>query len=76
VIASRPPESLFAVAQRVVVADAHDHQVVEGAAFAAEHAAGVEDVSDLGVGVVVEQFIDGGGDLRGDLAERPGRSSA
>jgi hypothetical protein len=41
-------------AQLVVVADAHDYQVVEGASLAAEHAAGVEDVSDLGVGVVVE----------------------
>jgi hypothetical protein len=66
-------ESLFAVAQLVVGADAHDHQAVEGASLAADHAAGVEDVGDLGVGVVVEQFIDRRDDLRGGLAELPGR---
>ena len=47
-------ESLFAGAQLVVVADAHDYQVVEGASLAADHAAGVEDAGDLGVGVVIE----------------------
>jgi hypothetical protein len=36
---------------------------VERAAFAAGEAAAVEDVGDLGVGVVVEQFVDGGDDL-------------
>ena len=47
-------QPLFAGAQLVVVADAHDYQAVEGASYAADHAAGAGDVSDLGVGVVVE----------------------
>ncbi len=66
-------QPLFVVAQLVVVADAHDHQAVEGASLAADHAAGVEDVSDLGVGVVAGQFTGRRDDLRGGLAELPGR---
>jgi hypothetical protein len=47
-------ESLLAAAQAVVVADVADHEPVEGAAFAAGHAAVVEDAGDLGMGVSVE----------------------
>jgi len=36
---------------------------VEWAALAAGETAVVEDVGDLGVGVVVEQVVDGGDDL-------------
>ena len=46
-------EPLLSAAQPVFVADVADDQGVEGAAFAAGVAAGVEDGGDLGVGVVV-----------------------
>src|ERR1019366_3263851 len=65
-------ESLLAAAQAVVVADvAHDERV-EGAAFAAGQAAVVEDAGDLGVGVAVEELVDGGDGLGGRLAELGG----
>ena len=51
---ARVAESLLAAAQAVLVADVADDEPVEGAAFAAGQAAGVEDAGDLGVGVVVE----------------------
>ena len=52
-------QPLFAAAQSVLVADVADDEAVEGAAFAAGQAAGVEDAGDLGVGVVVEELVDG-----------------
>jgi hypothetical protein len=45
---------------------------VEGAAFAAGVAAGVEDGGDLGMGVVVEQLVDRFDDVRWGLAQFPG----
>ena len=57
-------ESLLAAAQLVVVADVADDEPVEGAAFAAGQAAVVEDAGDLGVGVVVEELVDGGDGVR------------
>ena len=62
-------ESLLAAAQLVVVADVADDEPVEGAAFAAGQAAVVEDAGDLGVGVVVEQLVDGGDGGGGGLAD-------
>jgi hypothetical protein len=47
----------------VVADDAGDDQRVERVAFTAGEAAVVEDVGDLGGGVVVEQVVDGGHDL-------------
>ena len=61
-------ESLLAAAQAVVVADVADDERVERAAFAAGHAAGVEDAGDLGVGVVIEELVDGGDCLGGGFA--------
>ena len=49
----------------MVADDAGDDQFVERAALAAGEAAVVEDVGDLGVGVVAEQVVDGGDDLGG-----------
>jgi hypothetical protein len=57
----------------VVADDAGDDEPVEWVAFAAGEAAVVEDVGDLGVGVVVEQVVDGGDDLGWGLAQQPGR---
>jgi hypothetical protein len=51
---ARVEESLLAAAQSVLVADVADDEPVEGAAFAAGQAAGVEDAGDLAVGVVIE----------------------
>ena len=65
-------ESLLAAAQPVFVADVADDEPVEGAAFAAGQAAVVEDAGDLGVGVVVEELIDGGDGGGGGLAELRG----
>src|SRR5207344_1276393 len=65
-------ESLLAAAQVVVVADVADDERVEGAAFAAGQAAVVEDAGDLGVGVVVEELVDGGDGGGGGLAELGG----
>ena len=62
-------ESLLAAAQAVVVADVADDERVEGAAFAAGVAAGVEDGGDLGVGVVVQQLVDRFDDVRCGLAQ-------
>jgi hypothetical protein len=53
-------ESLLAAAEPVVVADVADDEPVEGAAFAAGQATVVEDGGDLGVGVAVEELVDGG----------------
>ena len=61
-------ESLLAAAQAVVVADVADDERVERAAFAAGQAAGVEDAGDLGVGVVIEELVDGGDCLGGGFA--------
>jgi hypothetical protein len=47
-------------AQPVVADDAGDGVPVEPAAFAAGEAAVVEDVGDFGVGVGVEQLVNGG----------------
>jgi hypothetical protein len=65
-------ESLLAAAQPVFVADVADDEAVERAAFAAGQAAVVEDAGDLGVGVVIEELIDGGDDGGGGLAELRG----
>ena len=65
-------EPLFAAAQPVLVADVADDEPVEGAAFAAGQAAVVEDAGDLGVGVVVEELVDGGDGLGGGFAELGG----
>ena len=64
-------ESLLPAAEPVFVADVADDQGVEGAAFAAGVAAGVEDGGDLGVGVVV-QLVDRFDDVRCGLAQFPG----
>ena len=45
---------------------------MERAALAAGEAAVVEDIGDLGVGVLVEQVVDGGDDLGWGLAQQPG----
>jgi hypothetical protein len=52
--------------------DAISRHPQERAAFAAGEAAVVEDVGDLGVGVVVEEVVDGGDDLGWGFAEQPG----
>ena len=65
-------EPLLAAAQPVFVADVADDEAVERAAFAAGQAAVVEDAGDLGVGVVIEELIDGGDDGGGGLAELRG----
>jgi len=65
-------ESLLAAAEPVVVADVADDEPVEGAAFAAGQAAVVEDGGDLGVGVAVEELVDGGDGFGGGLAELGG----
>ncbi|MEV6985605.1 hypothetical protein AB0M95_30695 [Sphaerisporangium sp. NPDC051017] len=52
--------------------DAHDHDAAEGPAFAAGQPASVEDVSDLSVGVVVEQLVDRRDDLLVGLTLCPG----
>jgi hypothetical protein len=65
-------EPLLPAAQPVFVADVADDQGVEGAAFAAGVAAGVEDGGDLGVGVVVQQLVDRFDDVRCGLAQFPG----
>ena len=65
-------ESLFAAAQSVFVADVADDEAVEGVAFAAGQAAVVEDAGDLGVGVVIEELIDGGDGGGGGFAELRG----
>jgi hypothetical protein len=44
---------------------------VERAAFAAGEAAGVENVGDLGVGVMGEEFVDGGDHVGWGLAQLP-----
>src|ERR1035438_4911838 len=64
-------EALLAAAQLVVVADVADDERVEGAAFAAGQAALVEDGGDVGVGVVVEELVDGGDDLGRGLPDGP-----
>ena len=45
---------------------------MERAVLAAGEAAGVEDVGDLGEGVVLEQLVDGGDDLGWGFAQQPG----
>jgi hypothetical protein len=65
-------EPLLSAAQPVFVADVTDDQGVEGAAFTAAVAAGVEDGSDLGMGVVVQQLVDCFDDVRCGLAQFPG----
>ena len=65
-------EPLLAAAQPVFVADVADDEPVEGAAFAAGQAAVVEDAGDLGVGVAVEELVDGGDGCGGGLAELGG----
>ena len=65
-------EPLLPAAEPVLVADVADDQGVEGAAFAAGVAAGVEDGGDLGVGVVVQQLVDRFDDVRCGLAQFPG----
>jgi hypothetical protein len=65
-------QALSAAAWPVVADDAGDDESVEGTALAAGEAAVVEDVGDLGVGVVVEQVVDGGHDLGCGLAQQPG----
>src|SRR5260370_5525609 len=69
---ARVAESLFAAAQPVLVADVADDEPVEGAAFAAGQAADVEDAGDLGVGVVIEELVDGGDGGGGGFAELGG----
>lgn len=56
----------------VGAADPGDEFGVEGLAGAAGVAAGVEDVGDLGGGVVVEEVVDLGDDVGGGLALLPG----
>lgn len=55
-----------------MVSDVADDQGVEGAVVAAGEAALVEDVSDLGVGVVIEELVDLGDGRWWGLAEFPG----
>jgi hypothetical protein len=65
-------ESLLAAAQPVLVADVADDEPVEGASFAAGQAAVVEDDGDLGVGVVIEELVDGSDGGGGGFAELGG----
>jgi hypothetical protein len=65
-------ESLLTAAEPVVVADVADDEPVEGAPFAAGQATVVEDGGDLGMGVAVEELVDGGDGFGGGLAELGG----
>jgi hypothetical protein len=61
-------EPVAASGDAVGADDVVDDEPVEGFAGAAEQAALVEDVCDLSGGVLVEQFVDGGGDFGGGPA--------
>ena len=50
-----------------------DHQPMQRAALARAHAAFVEDLGGLLVGVMRDELIDGGNDLRTGLSQRPRR---
>ena len=68
-------QAVVAVAELVVLADVTDQESVEGASFAAGQAALVEDVGDLGVGVVVEEPVERGDGIGRGLAQ-PARPSS
>ena len=66
-------QSLIATLQPIGEADPPHHQPMQSAALARAHAAFVEDLCDLLVGVMRDELVDGGNDLRTGLSQRPRR---